>query len=129
MNAYQYTKSLEYRENGTLIHGCLYFNKPTHVNNGNYTLLVWNELGRDSKSVYSTFMYNPFNFNPEEPIPGEKVLQFSRPNSEQNITNPKMYYRYVFILITSLTGRVDHDHHPNHGQKDVNTSPNYLDSF
>ncbi|XP_073465869.1 LOW QUALITY PROTEIN: high affinity nerve growth factor receptor [Aquarana catesbeiana] len=69
MYDFQYTKFLEYRENGTLIHGCLYFDKPTHVNNGNYTLLVWNELGRDSKSVYSTFMDNPFDFNPEEPIP------------------------------------------------------------
>ncbi|XP_063803187.1 high affinity nerve growth factor receptor isoform X1 [Pseudophryne corroboree] len=69
MNTYTFTKPLEYRENGTLIHGCLYFNNPTHVNNGNYTLLVRNWLGEDSKSRYSTFMDNPFNFNPEEPIP------------------------------------------------------------
>ncbi|XP_068109595.1 high affinity nerve growth factor receptor isoform X2 [Hyperolius riggenbachi] len=69
MNTYQYTRPLEYRENGTLIHGCLYLNNPTHVNNGNYTLLVWNRLGEDSRSVYSKFMENPFDFNPEEPIP------------------------------------------------------------
>ncbi|XP_044127363.1 high affinity nerve growth factor receptor [Bufo gargarizans] len=69
MNTYIYTRLLEYRENGTLIHGCLYFNNPTHVNNGNYTLLVRNWLGEDSKSVYSIFMDNPFKFDPEEPIP------------------------------------------------------------
>ncbi|XP_056401696.1 high affinity nerve growth factor receptor isoform X1 [Hyla sarda] len=69
MNIYIFTRPLEYRENGTLIHGCLYFNNPTHVNNGNYTLLVRNRLGEDSKSVYSIFMNNPFDFNPEEPIP------------------------------------------------------------
>ncbi|KAM9294552.1 high affinity nerve growth factor receptor [Gastrophryne carolinensis] len=69
MNAYQFVRQLEYRENGTLIHGCLSLNNPTHVNNGNYTLLVWNRLGADSKTIHCTFMDNPFNFNPEEPIP------------------------------------------------------------
>ncbi|XP_073423192.1 high affinity nerve growth factor receptor isoform X2 [Dendrobates tinctorius] len=69
INDYIFIKTLEYRENGTLIHGCLYFNNPTHGNNGNYTLLVRNRLGEDSKSVYSVFMNNPFDFDPLEPIP------------------------------------------------------------
>ncbi|XP_053331015.1 high affinity nerve growth factor receptor [Spea bombifrons] len=56
-------------ENSTAIHGCLNFNKPTHVNNGNYTLFIWNMLGSASQSIEAHFMDNPFNFNPEVPIP------------------------------------------------------------
>ncbi|KAG8449888.1 hypothetical protein GDO86_016531 [Hymenochirus boettgeri] len=69
MNSYIFTKTVEESENATSIHGCLYLNKPTHVNNGNYTILVWNMLGSASETVYSKFMDNPFSFNPEEPIP------------------------------------------------------------
>ncbi|KAE8588289.1 hypothetical protein XENTR_v10022448 [Xenopus tropicalis] len=69
MNDYIYLKTVEESENSTAIHGCLYLNKPTHVNNGNYTILVWNMLGSASETVYSKFMDNPFSFNPEEPIP------------------------------------------------------------
>ncbi|KAM4690060.1 high affinity nerve growth factor receptor [Rhinophrynus dorsalis] len=69
-NSYIYSKTVEESENATAIHGCLILNKPTHVNNGNYTLLVRNMLGSASHTVYSKFMDNPFSFNPEEPIPG-----------------------------------------------------------
>ncbi|XP_063295286.1 high affinity nerve growth factor receptor [Pelobates fuscus] len=69
MNDFIFTWEFEDMDNSTAFHGCLNFNKPTHVNNGNYTLRVRNMLGSASQSVYSHFMENPFSFNPEEPIP------------------------------------------------------------
>ncbi|XP_054568232.1 high affinity nerve growth factor receptor [Eptesicus fuscus] len=55
--------------NETVRHGCLRLNQPTHVNNGNYTLLATNPSGQASASVMAAFMDNPFEFNPEDPIP------------------------------------------------------------
>ncbi|XP_053134998.1 high affinity nerve growth factor receptor [Hemicordylus capensis] len=55
--------------NSTKVHGCLNLNKPTHVSNGNYTLLVKNSLGSDSETVYQHFMDVPDSFIPEEPVP------------------------------------------------------------
>ncbi|NXU07546.1 NTRK1 factor, partial [Buphagus erythrorhynchus] len=67
---YIHTLIMEYEHNSTILHGCLQLNRPTHVNNGNYTLLVRNALGSASRSVQGRFMDNPFSFSPEEPIPG-----------------------------------------------------------
>ncbi|XP_046277799.1 high affinity nerve growth factor receptor [Marmota monax] len=55
--------------NETVRHGCLRLNQPTHVNNGNYTLLATNPYGQASDYVMAAFMDNPFEFNPEDPIP------------------------------------------------------------
>uniref|UniRef100_A0A8C3U8M9 Tyrosine-protein kinase receptor n=1 Tax=Catharus ustulatus TaxID=91951 RepID=A0A8C3U8M9_CATUS len=63
---YIHTFILEYEHNSTILHGCLQLNRPTHVNNGNYTLLVQNPLGSASRSVQGRFMDNPFSFSPEE---------------------------------------------------------------
>lgn len=67
---YIHTRIVEYEHNSTVLHGCLQLNRPTHVNNGNYTLLVRNPLGSAARSVQGRFMDNPFSFSPEEPIPG-----------------------------------------------------------
>ncbi|NXU12830.1 NTRK1 factor, partial [Pardalotus punctatus] len=66
---YIHTRIMEYEHNSTILHGCLQLNHPTHVNNGNYTLLVHNPLGSAARSVQGRFMDNPFSFSPEEPIP------------------------------------------------------------
>ncbi|XP_055452592.1 high affinity nerve growth factor receptor isoform X2 [Psammomys obesus] len=55
--------------NETVRHGCLRLNQPTHVNNGNYTLLASNPYGQAADSIMAAFMDNPFEFNPEDPIP------------------------------------------------------------
>ncbi|NXV08890.1 NTRK1 factor, partial [Cettia cetti] len=68
---YIHTLIMEYEHNSTILHGCLQLNRPTHVNNGNYTLLVHNPLGSAARSVQGRFMDNPFSFSPEEPIPGD----------------------------------------------------------
>ncbi|NWQ83436.1 NTRK1 factor, partial [Columbina picui] len=67
---YIHTHIVEFEPNSTVLHGCLRLNRPTHVNNGNYTLLVRNPLGSAACSVQGRFMDNPFSFSPEDPIPG-----------------------------------------------------------
>uniref|UniRef100_F7DNF0 receptor protein-tyrosine kinase n=1 Tax=Callithrix jacchus TaxID=9483 RepID=F7DNF0_CALJA len=64
-----FTEFLEPAANETVRHGCLRLNQPTHVNNGNYTLLATNPLGQAAASIMAAFMDNPFEFNPEDPIP------------------------------------------------------------
>ena len=68
-----FTEFLELAANETVRHGCLRLNQPTHVNNGNYTLLATNPLGRAAAWVMAAFMDNPFEFNPEDPIPGVRA--------------------------------------------------------
>ncbi|NXP93889.1 NTRK1 factor, partial [Passerina amoena] len=76
---YIHTLIMEYEHNSTVLHGCLQLNRPTHVNNGNYTLVVANALGRASRSVQVRFMDNPFSFSPEEPIPGTRNSSLEGP--------------------------------------------------
>uniref|UniRef100_A0A8C8ZEA7 Tyrosine-protein kinase receptor n=1 Tax=Prolemur simus TaxID=1328070 RepID=A0A8C8ZEA7_PROSS len=64
-----FTEFLEPAANETVRHGCLRLNQPTHVNNGNYTLLAANPSGQAADWVMAAFMDNPFEFNPEDPIP------------------------------------------------------------
>ncbi|XP_059825803.1 neurotrophic tyrosine kinase, receptor, type 2a [Hypanus sabinus] len=40
-------------------HGCLQLDNPTHLNNGNYTLYVFNDLGEDKGTIYAHFMHHP----------------------------------------------------------------------
>ncbi|KAM9688361.1 high affinity nerve growth factor receptor isoform 1-T1 [Trichechus inunguis] len=64
-----FTEFLEPAPNETVRHGCLRLNQPTHVNNGNYTLIATNPSGRAAASIMAAFMDNPFEFNPEDPVP------------------------------------------------------------
>uniref|UniRef100_A0A3B4FN13 Tyrosine-protein kinase receptor n=1 Tax=Pundamilia nyererei TaxID=303518 RepID=A0A3B4FN13_9CICH len=41
------------------LEGCLTFQNPTHINNGNYTLEASNALGTVTKTVYGHFLENP----------------------------------------------------------------------
>uniref|UniRef100_A0A8C9MF98 Tyrosine-protein kinase receptor n=1 Tax=Serinus canaria TaxID=9135 RepID=A0A8C9MF98_SERCA len=51
---YIHTLIMEYEHNSTVLHGCLQLNRPTHVNNGNYTLVVENALGWASRTRNSS---------------------------------------------------------------------------
>ncbi|XP_023686243.1 high affinity nerve growth factor receptor-like isoform X1 [Paramormyrops kingsleyae] len=53
---------------GSVLHGCLFLNRPTHLNNGRYTLLVDNGLGSSHATATGMFMDNPFE-DPEDLIP------------------------------------------------------------
>ncbi|KAJ8290130.1 hypothetical protein GJAV_G00009030 [Gymnothorax javanicus] len=65
-----YTQIIPDSEDGSVQHGCLFLNKPTHLNNGNYTLIVKNELGGANETAVGNFMDNPFEpSDPEGLIP------------------------------------------------------------
>lgn len=69
---FTYTKFIPDSGDGSVKHGCLNLNKPTHINNGNYTLIVQNKLGRDEATAFGLFMENPFGtLDPEGKILGE----------------------------------------------------------
>ncbi|XP_001929560.2 high affinity nerve growth factor receptor [Sus scrofa] len=79
-----FTEFMEPAANETMRHGCLRLNQPTHVNNGNYTLLATNPLGQNASSIMAAFMDNPFEFNPEDPIP----VSFSPVDTNSTSGNP-----------------------------------------
>uniref|UniRef100_H2TI00 Tyrosine-protein kinase receptor n=1 Tax=Takifugu rubripes TaxID=31033 RepID=H2TI00_TAKRU len=41
-------------------HGCLQLDNPTHLNNGNYTLIAKNKFGMDQKAIDAHFMLEPW---------------------------------------------------------------------
>ncbi|XP_060091411.1 BDNF/NT-3 growth factors receptor isoform X10 [Heteronotia binoei] len=45
--------------NQTEYHGCLQLDNPTHVNNGDYTLVAQNQYGKDEASISAYFMEDP----------------------------------------------------------------------
>ncbi|KAA0713683.1 BDNF/NT-3 growth factors receptor [Triplophysa tibetana] len=49
-------------------HGCLQLDSPTHINNGQYTLLASNVHGKDSKGIFAHFMYEPWNESVTDPV-------------------------------------------------------------
>ncbi|XP_036087869.1 NT-3 growth factor receptor isoform X1 [Rousettus aegyptiacus] len=51
---------VEYYQEGEVSEGCLLFNKPTHYNNGNYTLIARNPLGTANQTINGHFLKEPF---------------------------------------------------------------------
>lgn len=51
---------VEYYQEGEVSEGCLLFNKPTHYNNGNYTLIAKNPLGTANQTINGHFLKEPF---------------------------------------------------------------------
>lgn len=74
---FMYTQFMPDSGDGSVKHGCLNLNKPTHLNNGNYTLIVQNKLGRDEATAFGDFMINPFGtLDPEGKIEGELLTEY-----------------------------------------------------
>ncbi|KAL2084415.1 hypothetical protein ACEWY4_019933 [Coilia grayii] len=74
---YTYTQLIPDSEDGSILHGCLFLNKPTHMNNGYYTLIVNNTLGTDNATAIGMFMDNPFG--PTDPEGKILVVQTDYP--------------------------------------------------
>ncbi|XP_076006334.1 high affinity nerve growth factor receptor [Genypterus blacodes] len=69
-SVYAYTQFITDSGDGSTKHGCLFLDKPTHINNGHYTLIVQNRLGRDEANATGEFMTSPFDpLDPEGIIP------------------------------------------------------------
>ncbi|XP_029958100.1 high affinity nerve growth factor receptor isoform X2 [Salarias fasciatus] len=70
LTRYAYMQLIPDSLDGSVKHGCLFFNKPTHVNNGFYTLVARNRLGGANATAEGMFMNNPFGpSDPEGLIP------------------------------------------------------------
>ncbi|KAG8009824.1 High affinity nerve growth factor receptor, partial [Nibea albiflora] len=85
---YMYTQLIPDSNDGSVKHGCLFLNKPTHMNNGRYTLVVQNKLGRDEASANGMFMDNPFGTNNPEgeiPVPTNKSDMDVTENPESRV--------------------------------------------
>ncbi|XP_028647334.1 high affinity nerve growth factor receptor [Erpetoichthys calabaricus] len=65
---YIFTQITSEVDDGSKLHGCLVLNKPTHLNNGNYTLIVNNGLGAATARAVGIFMDSPPG-DPEGIIP------------------------------------------------------------
>ncbi|XP_041648486.1 high affinity nerve growth factor receptor isoform X2 [Cheilinus undulatus] len=92
-NKYVYTHFIPDQGDGSKKHGCLSLNKPTHFNNGEYTLIVDNKLGRDNATANGTFMTNPFD-DPEGIIPVPTI------KSDKDVTeNPESRVFVVSVAV------------------------------
>nr|XP_020465321.1 high affinity nerve growth factor receptor isoform X2 [Monopterus albus] len=113
---YAYTQYIPDSGDGSEKHGCLFLNKPTHINNGQYTLIVENKLGRAEASATGMFMENPFEpHNPEgiilvddvDPIPTNKSNMDVAENPESRVFVVSVavglaVFACIFLLIMVL---------------------------
>ncbi|XP_076592954.1 high affinity nerve growth factor receptor isoform X1 [Chaetodon auriga] len=100
-SAYTYTQLIPDSGDGSVKHGCLFLNKPTHINNGRYTLIVENKLGRDEASANGMFMENPFDpLDPEGIIPVLDVDPIPTNKSDMDVTeNPESRVFVVSVAV------------------------------
>uniref|UniRef100_A0A3B3YMV9 Tyrosine-protein kinase receptor n=1 Tax=Poecilia mexicana TaxID=48701 RepID=A0A3B3YMV9_9TELE len=97
-------------KDGSVKHGCLTLDKPTHMNNGNYTLVAVNELGGENATVFGMFMENPFDQGDPEGIiigPSNKPVVDITENSESRVFVVSVavglaVFTCIFLLITVL---------------------------
>ncbi|XP_039179434.1 BDNF/NT-3 growth factors receptor isoform X2 [Crotalus tigris] len=59
LNESEYIWTKIHVTNRTEYHGCLQLDNPTHVNNGNYTLVAQNQYGKDEANISAYFMEDP----------------------------------------------------------------------
>ncbi|XP_056300641.1 high affinity nerve growth factor receptor isoform X2 [Pseudoliparis swirei] len=100
-SAYTYTQLIPDSGDGSEKHGCLFLNKPTHINNGLYTLIVHNKLGRDEATANGSFMDNPFDeFDPEGIFPVPDAAPSPTNKSGMDVTeNPESRVFVVSVAV------------------------------
>ncbi|CDQ73738.1 unnamed protein product [Oncorhynchus mykiss] len=107
---YTYTQFIPDSDDGSVKHGCLFLNKPTHLNNGLYTIIVGNRLGVDQATATGKFMDNPFDpFDPEGiiPVPTNKSNEDVTENLESRVFGVSVavglaVFACTFLLIMVL---------------------------
>ncbi|XP_026173399.1 high affinity nerve growth factor receptor [Mastacembelus armatus] len=100
-NTYTYTQFITESGDGSVKHGCLFLNKPTHINNGYYTMIVQNKLGRDEATATGMFMDNPFDpLDPEGIIPVIDGDPIPTNKSDMDVTeNPESRVFVVSVAV------------------------------
>ncbi|XP_048845879.1 neurotrophic tyrosine kinase, receptor, type 2a isoform X1 [Brienomyrus brachyistius] len=97
-----YIQTMIYDFSESEYHGCLQLDNPTHLNNGQYTLVAVNKFGRDQKSIDAHFMHKPWAGVITEPeyydsTTEDPVLQ---PESKDSVA----VYVVVGIAAVAFTG-------------------------
>ncbi|XP_038826097.1 BDNF/NT-3 growth factors receptor-like [Salvelinus namaycush] len=66
----EYIKTEIHESTGSVHHGCLKLVNPTHIHNGQYTLVVRNEYGEDRKEIDAHFLLPPDpDYDTDLPLP------------------------------------------------------------
>ncbi|XP_034553546.1 high affinity nerve growth factor receptor isoform X1 [Notolabrus celidotus] len=101
LNHFTFEQLIPDTTDGSVKHGCLFLNKPTHVNNGKYTLIAQNRLGKDMATANGLFMINPFEpHNPEGIIPVPDVDPVPTNKSDMDVTeNPESRVFVVSVAV------------------------------
>ncbi|XP_076125721.1 BDNF/NT-3 growth factors receptor isoform X3 [Alosa pseudoharengus] len=74
MNETPYISTVIHDSFDSQYHGCLRLDQPTHINNGNYTLLAVNPYGSHQESIDVHFMRGPFDVS-EPSYYGETTME------------------------------------------------------
>ncbi|XP_047013955.1 NT-3 growth factor receptor isoform X1 [Ictalurus punctatus] len=64
------------------LEGCLNFENPTHLNNGNYTLVATNSLGSVNKTVFGHFLAPP------PFLEDDGIIEYGEPTPGNNVNRP-----------------------------------------
>ncbi|XP_030622366.1 BDNF/NT-3 growth factors receptor [Chanos chanos] len=75
-----------------MYHGCLQLDTPTHIHNGNYTLVATNPLGEDRKSIFAHFMHQPWEGTVTEP-------EYYDPTTDDTPTGPPEDRIAVYVVV------------------------------
>ncbi|XP_051261713.1 high affinity nerve growth factor receptor isoform X2 [Dicentrarchus labrax] len=94
---FTYTQYITDSADGSVKHGCLFLDKPTHINNGLYTLIVQNKLGRAEASAYGMFMENPF-----DPLDPEGIIPVPTVKSDMDVTENSESRVFVVSVAVGL---------------------------
>ncbi|XP_039179441.1 BDNF/NT-3 growth factors receptor isoform X8 [Crotalus tigris] len=86
LNESEYIWTKIHVTNRTEYHGCLQLDNPTHVNNGNYTLVAQNQYGKDEANISAYFMEDPGGSSPFYDHPG--YIDYGTPTNDfEDTTN------------------------------------------
>ncbi|KFV15377.1 NT-3 growth factor receptor, partial [Pterocles gutturalis] len=86
---------MEFYQQGEVSEGCLLFNKPTHYNNGNYTIVATNQLGSANQTIKGHFLEKPF----PERLTGQGGAVFPIQTPEFLCLDSKAFFFQVSIAV------------------------------
>ncbi|XP_029512247.1 BDNF/NT-3 growth factors receptor-like isoform X4 [Oncorhynchus nerka] len=99
----EYIKTEIHESTGSVHHGCLKLVNPTHIHNGQYTLVVRNEYGEDRKDIDAHFLLPPDpDYDTEPPYTYPYTTDLPLPPIEDSVA----VYIVVGIAGVALIGCV-----------------------
>ncbi|KAK6315582.1 BDNF/NT-3 growth factors receptor-like isoform X1 [Coregonus clupeaformis] len=99
----EYIKTEIHESTGSVHHGCLQLVNPTHIHNGQYTLVVRNEYGEDQKVIDAHFLLPPdTDYDTEPPYNYPYTTDLPLPPIEDSVA----VYIVVGIAGVALIGCV-----------------------